>query len=64
MDCSVCIYGGGDRNEQMNICSKGVEIVIGTPGRLHDLIKAGVLNLTSVTFLVLDEADRIIITYL
>ena len=57
---SACIYGGGSREQQINICTKGVEIIIGTPGRLHDLIKAGVINVTSVTFLVMDEADRML----
>lgn len=57
---SVVVYGGGDRKEQVNVCTQGVEIVIATPGRLYDLIQAGVINVTSVTFLVLDEADRML----
>ncbi len=57
---SVCVYGGGDRREQMNICARGVEIIIGTPGRLYDLIRAGVINITTVTYLVMDEADRML----
>jgi ATP-dependent RNA helicase DDX43 len=57
---SVCVYGGGDRKEQVNICTKGVEIIIATPGRLYDLIQAGFINVTSVTYLVLDEADRML----
>jgi hypothetical protein len=36
----------------------GVEVVIGTPGRLLDFIEEGVLKLDRITFLVLDEADR------
>jgi superfamily II DNA/RNA helicase len=36
----------------------GVELVIGTPGRLLDFIEEGVLKLDRMTFLVLDEADR------
>lgn len=36
----------------------GVEIVIGTPGRLLDFIEEGVLKLDRITYLVLDEADR------
>ena len=54
------VYGGGDRKEQVNICTQGVSIVIATPGRLYDLIQAGVINVTSVTYLVLDEADRML----
>lgn len=57
---SLCVYGGGDRKEQMNQCERGVEIIIATPGRLYDLIQAGVINVTSVTYLVLDEADRML----
>lgn len=57
---SVCVYGGVDRKEQINICTKGVEIIIATPGRLYDLIQAGVINVTTVTYLVLDEADRML----
>jgi ATP-dependent RNA helicase DDX43 len=37
-----------------------VEIIIATPGRLYDLIQAGIVNVTSVTYLVLDEADRML----
>lgn len=57
---AVCLYGGGDRKEQINTVNQGVEIVIATPGRLNDLIQANVVNITSVTYLVLDEADRML----
>lgn len=57
---SLCVYGGGDRKEQMANCERGVEIIIATPGRLYDLIQAGAINVTSVTYLVLDEADRML----
>lgn len=57
---AVCIYGGGSRKEQINTVLKGVEIVIATPGRLNDLVQANVLNVTSVTYLILDEADRML----
>lgn len=39
---------------------KGVEIVIATPGRLNDLVEANILDISSVTYLVLDEADRML----
>jgi ATP-dependent RNA helicase DDX43 len=57
---SVCVYGGGDRQNQITSCGRGVEIIIATPGRLYDLIQAGIINVTSVTYLVLDEADRML----
>lgn len=56
----VCVYGGGDRRAQMGKVNRGVEIIIATPGRLNDLCAAGVINVASVTYLVLDEADRML----
>jgi len=56
----VCVYGGGSRKEQINIVTKGVQIVIATPGRLNDLVQAGILNVSAVTYLILDEADRML----
>lgn len=44
----------------MSIVSKGVEIVIATPGRLNDLIQTEVLDVKCVSYLVLDEADRML----
>ncbi|XP_041419036.1 probable ATP-dependent RNA helicase DDX43 isoform X2 [Xenopus laevis] len=57
---SICIYGGGDRNSQINKVTKGVDIVIATPGRLNDLQMNNFVNLRSITYLVLDEADRML----
>ncbi|XP_038056839.1 probable ATP-dependent RNA helicase DDX43 isoform X2 [Patiria miniata] len=57
---SVCVYGGGNRREQINIVQKGVEIIIATPGRLNDLIMNEIVDVKSVTFLILDEADRML----
>ncbi|XP_027646617.1 LOW QUALITY PROTEIN: probable ATP-dependent RNA helicase DDX43 [Falco peregrinus] len=57
---SICIYGGGDRKGQINVVTKGVDIVIATPGRLHDLQMNNFINLKSITYLVLDEADRML----
>ncbi|XP_069000366.1 probable ATP-dependent RNA helicase DDX43 [Embiotoca jacksoni] len=57
---SICIYGGGDRRAQINLVKGGVDIVIATPGRLHDLQMNELINLRSVTYLVLDEADRML----
>ena len=42
----------------------GVEIVIATPGRLIDHLESGATNLRRVTYLVLDEADRMLVNYL
>jgi len=56
----VCVYGGGSRKEQINVVTKGVEIVVATPGRLNDLIASSIIDVKSVTYLVLDEADRML----
>ncbi|XP_074532711.1 putative ATP-dependent RNA helicase DDX43 [Halichoeres trimaculatus] len=57
---SICIYGGGDRRNQINQVKGGVDIVIATPGRLNDLQMNELINLSSITYLVLDEADRML----
>lgn len=57
---SVCVYGGGHRRKQMDTVAKGVEIVVATPGRLYDLMQAGALKTSSVSYVVLDEADRML----
>ena len=49
---SVCVYGGGNRREQINVVTKGVEIIVATPGRLNDLVQNGIINVKSVTYLV------------
>lgn len=54
----VCCYGGGSKWEQSKALEGGAEIIVGTPGRVIDLVKMSATNLTRVTFLVLDEADR------
>ncbi|CAK8698602.1 unnamed protein product [Clavelina lepadiformis] len=56
----VCVYGGGDRRKQINQVMSGVEIIVATPGRFNDLLACEVISLKSVTFLVLDEADRML----
>lgn len=58
--CSCCVYGGGSRKEQVSSVEKGVQIIIATPGRLNDLVYAQVVNVLSITYLVLDEADRML----
>ncbi|XP_072534235.1 probable ATP-dependent RNA helicase DDX43 [Salminus brasiliensis] len=57
---SICVYGGGDRRAQIKMVTSGVDIVIATPGRLNDLQMNELINLRSITYLVLDEADRML----
>ncbi|KAL0249184.1 hypothetical protein GEMRC1_004417 [Eukaryota sp. GEM-RC1] len=55
-----CLYGGVPKGGQIRKLRQGVEIVIATPGRLIDLLTAGYTNLRRVTYLVLDEGDRML----
>ena len=55
---SVTIYGGVSKGPQLAALRRGVEIVVGCPGRLLDHIDAGSIDLSRVEVLVLDEADR------
>lgn len=57
---STVIFGGVGQNPQVAILEKGVDVLIATPGRLLDLQNQGLLNLSSVEILVLDEADRML----
>ncbi|MGO1629282.1 MAG: DEAD/DEAH box helicase, partial [Microbacterium sp.] len=52
------IYGGVPQGRQVGALKKGVDIVIGTPGRIEDLHKQGKLDLSSITTSVIDEADH------
>ena len=52
------IYGGVPQARQVGALKKGVDIVIGTPGRIEDLINQGKLDLSDVRIAVLDEADH------
>ncbi len=56
----IPIYGGVAYEPQTDALAKGVEIIVGTPGRLLDLAKSKQLNLGSIRGLVLDEADRML----
>lgn len=57
---STCVYGGAPRRPQEADLRRGVEIVIATPGRLIDFLEKGTTNLRRVTYLVMDEADRML----
>src|SRR5215217_1002305 len=54
------IYGGRAYEPQVEALKKGVEVVVGTPGRLIDLAQQGLLRLGEVRTLVLDEADEML----
>uniref|UniRef100_U5EQL7 RNA helicase n=1 Tax=Corethrella appendiculata TaxID=1370023 RepID=U5EQL7_9DIPT len=57
---NTCLFGGSGKGPQANDLRRGVEIVIATPGRLIDFLEAGTTSLRRVTYLVLDEADRML----
>ena len=55
---TLAVYGGTRIETQMKALRRGIDVVVATPGRLLDLINRGVMNLSLVEVLVLDEADR------
>jgi len=58
---TVCVYGGTGISEQIAELKRGAEIIVCTPGRMIDMLAANsgkVTNLRRITFIVLDEADR------
>ncbi|KAF3492251.1 ATP-dependent RNA helicase DBP2 [Arthroderma uncinatum] len=57
---NTCVYGGVPRGPQIRDLTRGVEVCIATPGRLIDMLESGRTNLRRVTYLVLDEADRML----
>eukprot|EP00758_Cryptobia_borreli_P007753 Tbor_TRINITY_DN5327_c6_g1::TRINITY_DN5327_c6_g1_i1::g.4965::m.4965/K12823/DDX5, DBP2; ATP-dependent RNA helicase DDX5/DBP2 len=59
MRCT-CIFGGAPKGPQINALRDGVHILVATPGRLIDFLEIRRTNLTRTTYLVLDEADRML----
>ncbi len=56
----LAVYGGQPYGPQISNLKRGVDIVVGTPGRLNDLLERKVLNLSDVKTVVLDEADEML----
>jgi ATP-dependent RNA helicase DeaD len=56
----VAVYGGASIEGQIRDIRKGAQILVGTPGRTVDLIERGVIDLSQVDFVVLDEADEML----
>jgi ATP-dependent RNA helicase DeaD len=56
----AAVYGGQSMVEQLRRLDRGVDIVVGTPGRVMDHMRRGSLNLGKVSFLILDEADEML----
>ncbi len=56
----VSVYGGSAYGPQLNALERGAQVVVGTPGRIMDLIGRGALDLSRVHYFVLDEADEML----
>ncbi|KAL8601466.1 putative ATP-dependent RNA helicase ddx17 [Nucella lapillus] len=57
---NTCVYGGAPKGPQIRDLERGAEICIATPGRLIDFLESNRTNLRRCTYLVLDEADRML----
>ncbi len=57
---AVAVYGGAPIDRQIRALHQGVQVVVGTPGRLIDHVERGTLDLSSIRLTVLDEADRML----
>ncbi len=57
---SLTVYGGTGYEKQTRLLRRGVDVIVATPGRLNDHIQRGNADLSQVTVLVLDEADRML----
>ncbi|KAE8661282.1 DEAD-box ATP-dependent RNA helicase 14 [Hibiscus syriacus] len=55
-----CLYGGAPKGPQLREIERGVDIVVATPGRLNDILETRRISLHQVSYLVLDEADRML----
>ena len=57
---SLVVYGGSSYSEQIRALKKGVEIVVGTPGRVQDLIDRKALDISKIEYFILDEGDEML----
>ncbi|XP_009414695.2 ATP-dependent RNA helicase-like protein DB10 [Musa acuminata AAA Group] len=56
----TCLYGGAPKGPQLRDLDRGVDVVVATPGRLNDILEMKRVSLRQVSYLVLDEADRML----
>ena len=56
----LAVYGGQGFGQQIKQLRRGVDIVVGTPGRLLDLLNRNILDLSGIKTVVLDEADEML----
>ncbi|MDP2339079.1 MAG: DEAD/DEAH box helicase [Bacteroidota bacterium] len=57
---TIPVYGGADITKQIRELRAGGQVVVGTPGRVHDLIRRKLLNISAIRWLILDEADEML----
>lgn len=57
---SACLYGGAPKGPQLKDLDRGADVVVATPGRLNDILEMRRVSLHQVSYLVLDEADRML----
>lgn len=57
---TVAVYGGASITEQAREVRKGAQIIVATPGRMQDMINRGLVNITQISYCVLDEADEML----
>lgn len=55
-----CLYGGAPKGPQLRELERGADVVVATPGRLNDILEMNKVSLRQVSYLVLDEADRML----
>lgn len=56
----VLAIGGEDKSQQQKVLDRGVDIITATPGRIFELVDSNALDLSTIRFFVLDEADSLI----
>ena len=56
----IAVYGKSDIERQISTISKGIDIIVGTPGRLIDLLQRDVIKMNELQVLCLDEADEML----
>ena len=57
---TACLFGGAPKGGQIRDLERGAEICVATPGRLIDILEMGKVNFKRCTYVVLDEADRML----
>lgn len=56
----VAVYGGASMEQQIGALKRGAQVIVATPGRMHDLLRRKRVNLSQISTLVLDEADEML----